>query len=184
MSCSESFAAKSLVENTTSSVQQKAVTPAPKAAGEEKAVAQLKMVFEGLDLDAEQTVDRVQFQKAIETSKFGVLFAEDVKQIETLKDGRISWSHLEFYMTKAAIKVLLDQDLKQLHTKKNCRTNWTLLQMKKATITEVEESRIEFCAKLKKKIPAVVEDKSKLMPPQPPTLGPATYQGEVAFLQL
>jgi len=112
MGCTSSSAAKPPVENTTSPVQQEAVAPPPEATAEEKAVAQLKMMFEALDLDADQTVDRVEFQKAMENNdKIGVLIAEanfnpDAKvleQLDTNKDGRISWSEFESHLKKAAI---------------------------------------------------------------------------------
>merc|ERR1719270_1986019 len=115
MGCNNSSPAKPpvapVVENTTSPVQQEAVAPPPEATAEEKAVAQLKMMFEALDTNKDQTVDREEFQKAMEKNdKIGALIAEanlnpDAKvleQLDTNQDGRVSWSEFESHLKKAA----------------------------------------------------------------------------------
>jgi len=100
--------------------------PVPEATAEEKAVAQLKVLFESLCLDNGKTrtasvkingkwttaVDRDDFQKAMSNNdKIGDLIKEAnlnpdsqvLGQMDTNKDGLVSWEEFEEHLKSAAV---------------------------------------------------------------------------------
>jgi len=79
---------------------------------EEKAVAQLKFLFESIDMDSDKTVDRKELQAALQkNAQLQALIAEAnlnpdsavLQQFDTNKDGRVSWEEFESHLKKAAI---------------------------------------------------------------------------------
>lgn len=80
---------------------------------EEKAVAQLKFLFESIDMDSDKTVDRNEFQAALQQNdKIGALIAEAqfspdsqvLDQLDTNKNGRVTWEEFEKHLRRAAVQ--------------------------------------------------------------------------------
>jgi len=82
-----------------------------KATVEEKAVAQLRILFESIDLDSDKTVDRTELRTAFQKNdQLRSLMAEAklnpdslvLEQLDTNKDGRVSWEEFESHLKKPA----------------------------------------------------------------------------------
>jgi len=75
---------------------------------EEKAVAQFKSVFESIAMDVDKTVDRKELQVAVEkNAQLQTLIAEaSLNQLETNKDGRVSWEECELHLKKAPTEMV------------------------------------------------------------------------------
>jgi len=93
-------------------------TVKPKGTAEEQAVAQLKLMFEAIDMDSDKTVDRNELQMALQKNdKLGALIAEAnlnpdslvLQQLDTNKDGRVNWEEFESHLKKAAIAQVEDK---------------------------------------------------------------------------
>merc|ERR1711983_110643 len=78
---------------------------------EEQAVAQLKLVFENIDMGSDKAVDRNELQMALQKNdKLRALIVEAklnldstiLEQLDTNKDGRVTWEELESHLKQAA----------------------------------------------------------------------------------
>jgi len=78
---------------------------------EEKAVAQLKFLFDSIDLDSDKTVDRKELQAALrKNDQLRALLSEakfnpdslDLEHLGTNKDGRVSWEEFQRQLKPAA----------------------------------------------------------------------------------
>jgi len=67
---------------------------------EDKAVAQLKSLFESIAMDSDKTVDRMELQAAVEkNAQLQTSIAEaNLNQLDTTKDGRIGWKECESHL--------------------------------------------------------------------------------------
>jgi len=82
----------------------------PEVAVEERTIAQLKVLFEYMDLDGDKTVDKMELAKSIaQNTKIGELITEaklpgnnDFDKLDTNKDGRVSWDEFLEQLKKAA----------------------------------------------------------------------------------
>lgn len=89
------------------------VPPVPEATAEEKAIAELKLLFKSMDVDNDKTVDSSEFQKAMANNgKIGDLIKEAdlnpekvYEQLDTNKDGRVSWDEFEKHLKSAAFSL-------------------------------------------------------------------------------
>ena len=105
-----------------------AVPKMTKGTAETQAVAQLKLLFEKMDMDSDQTLDRSELQMALQKNhKLGALIAQAklnpdpvvlellytnkaklkpdsiaVQQLDTNEDGRVSWEEFESHLKQAA----------------------------------------------------------------------------------
>jgi len=82
----------------------------PEVPVEERTIAQLKVLFEYMDLDGDKTVDKMELAKSIaQNTKIGELITEaklpgnnDFDKLDTNKDGRVSWDEFLEQLKKAA----------------------------------------------------------------------------------
>jgi len=83
-----------------------------RATAEEKAVAQLKVLFESIDVDTDKTVNKQELETALKQNEklrsliFAATFNPDVQvleQLDTNKDGRLSWEEFERHFKKVAV---------------------------------------------------------------------------------
>jgi len=83
---------------------------------EEKAVAQFKSVFESIAMDVDKTVDRKELQVAVEkNAQLQTLIAEaSLNQLETNKDGRVSWEECELHLKKVTAGEKAEARLKDI----------------------------------------------------------------------
>jgi len=97
--------------NSTAAAPTPIQTIQPKGTVEEQAVAQLKLLFESIDVDSNRSVKRTELQTALQKNdQLGTLIAEAklnpdslvLEQLDTNKDGRVSWEEFESHLKKAA----------------------------------------------------------------------------------
>lgn len=100
--------------------EEEAPAPAaPEVSAEDQAVAQLKTLFDTIDMDANKTVDRSELTKVMKNNdKFGALLEQakmenkdpDValQQLDTNQDGRVSWDEFLAKLKEAATKQVED----------------------------------------------------------------------------
>jgi len=87
---------------------------------EEKALAQLRAIFDGLDADGDGAVDKTEFQARLEKDGEDDSLGRVIEQaslnpewsvlecLDTNKDGRVTWDEFEAHLRKAAIEVVLE----------------------------------------------------------------------------
>merc|ERR1712222_235200 len=93
-------------------------TAGPEATVEEKATAQLWVLFASIDMNCDKTVDKTELQKAMQNNpKFGELIKEAnldpekqvLEQLDTNKDGRVTWDEFKEHLKKAATEQVENQ---------------------------------------------------------------------------
>jgi len=85
----------------------------PQGTPEEQAVAQLKLLFESIDVDSNKTLGWNELQMALQKNgRLGALMTEAkinpdsfiLQKLDTNKDGRVTWEEFESHLKTAAIK--------------------------------------------------------------------------------
>lgn len=103
----------------TAPIQTQAIQP--KGTVEEQAVAQLKLLFESIDIDSDRTVDKNELQMAFQKNdQFGALIAEAglnpdslvLEHLDMNKDGRVSWEEFEAHLKKPAVEATVEEKAK------------------------------------------------------------------------
>jgi len=83
----------------------------PRLTAEEKAIAQLKFLFESIDMDSDKTVNRKEIHAALQKNDQLRALVGEAKlnpdahvlwQLDTNKDGRVSWEEFESHLKQAA----------------------------------------------------------------------------------
>jgi len=90
-----------------------AAAPKPEGTPEEQAIAQLKVLFESIDMDSNKRLSRNELQMALQKNdKVRALLTEAKispdslihQKLDTNKDGRVTWEEFESHLRTTAIK--------------------------------------------------------------------------------